>query len=142
MENSIFHLTILEAGRRFYDGDCVSLVIPSSDGLYGIMAHHTNFFSALATGIVKFTLPDKTVKKASVANGICKVEDGQVLILTDSAELPEEIDIKRAEREAAEAKEEMLRKKSVNEYHLAESQLARALNRIRLTRYNSDIKRP
>lgn len=137
MENAVFHLTILESDSPFYDGDCTSLVIPASDGLFGIMAHHTNLISALETGIVKYTLPDGSVQSASVSKGICKVEDGDVLILTDSAEHPEEIDLVRAEREAAWAKEEMLRKSSLSEYHRAEAQLARALNRIKLKSYNT-----
>ena len=35
-----FHLDILAASVPFYRGDCVSLVLPTTDGEYGILADH------------------------------------------------------------------------------------------------------
>ena len=37
-----FHLDILAASVPFYRGDCVSLVLPTTDGEYGILANHSN----------------------------------------------------------------------------------------------------
>ena len=55
-----------------------------------------------------------------------------VLVLVDAAERPEEIDKNRAERAAAAAKEALLQKRSIREYRLAEANLARAINRLRV----------
>ena len=61
-----------------------------------------------------------------------KVEKNDVVILVDSVERPEEIDAARAQREADEAREAMLQKKSRQEYQLAQATLARAMNRLRV----------
>jgi len=55
-----------------------------------------------------------------------------VLVLVDSVERPEEIDAARARREADQAREAMLQKKSRQEYQLAQASLARAMNRLRV----------
>ena len=67
-----------------------------------------------------------------MSNGLLKVEDGEVLILVDTIERPEEIDINRARRDADAAKEALLQKRSIQEYHTAQANLSRALNRLQL----------
>ena len=43
---------------------------------------------------------------------------------------PEEIDENRAMRSAEQAKEALLQKKSIQDYHAAEAQMARAISRL------------
>ncbi len=61
-----------------------------------------------------------------------KVEKNDVLVLVDSAERPEDIDTVRAQREADEAREALLQKRSRQEHQIAQATLARALNRLRV----------
>ena len=127
-----FHLCILEADSPFYDGDCVSLIIPTDDGSYGVQAHHHNMIAAIIPGIVSFRKSEGApMEYASVSQGIMKVEENDVLILVDTAEHPDEIDENRAKIEAEEAKEILLQKRSTREYKEAEARLARALTRIK-----------
>ena len=51
----------------------------------------------------------------------------------DSAERPEDIDANRAKQAEARAREELLQKRSQMEYRLAQTNLARALNRLRIS---------
>ena len=55
-----FHLEILSPERTFYNGDCVSLMVPISDGMLGIMAGHTPLTAAIVDGEVTFVKPDGT----------------------------------------------------------------------------------
>ena len=50
---------------------------------------------------------------------------------------PEEIDAIRAQRAADEAREAILQKRSAQEYRMAQANLARALNRLRVKSENS-----
>lgn len=133
---NIFTLNVLAAEKPFYAGDCTSLNIPINDGQYGIMANHSNMIAAIIPGVLKFTTPDGTVVVAAVSEGIVKVENGQVLILVDTVELPEEIDENRAKRAAEQAKEAILQKKSVQDYYAAQAKMARALGRLRAKKDN------
>lgn len=127
-----FSLVVLAAERSFYDGECVSLVIPTLDGQYGIQANHSNTIGAVVPGMLKITTPEEEVIIAAVSEGLVKIENNQVLILVDTAERPEEIDENHARYSAQEAKEAMLQKKSIQDYHAAQAKMARAINRLKV----------
>lgn len=127
-----FQVHILAADKTFYEGPCVSLTISTSDGQQGIWAHHSNMIAAIQPGTLRYQLPGQPSQIAAVSQGMLKVEDNEVLVLVDSAERPEEIDAARAKREADQAREALLQKKSRQEYQLAQGNLARALNRLRV----------
>ena len=127
-----FQVHILAADKTMYEGPCVSLTIPASDGERGILAHHSSMMAAVVPGILRWQPPGQPVQLAAVSPGMVKVENNEVLVLVDSAERPEEIDEARARWEADQAREAILQKKSRQEYQLAQGNLARALNRLRV----------
>lgn len=129
-----FQVHILAADRTLYEGPCVSLTIPASDGERGILAHHSVMTAAIVPGTLRWQPPGQEVQLAAVSPGMVKVEHNEALVLVDSAERPEEIDEARARREADQAREALLQKKSLQEYQLAQNTLARALNRLRVKR--------
>ena len=130
METFLVH--ILAADKTLYEGPCESLTVPTSDGEQGILAHHSSMIAAVQPGTLRYQVPGQGVRLAAVSPGMVKVEANDVLVLVDSAERPEEIDEARARREADQAREAMLQKKSQQEYQLAQATLARALNRLRV----------
>lgn len=132
-----FNLKLLAADRDFYEGPCLSVMVPLSDGLLGIMDNHSDMMGAIVPGEVIFTVPENAKINGEeriavvVSTGLLKVEKGEVLILVDSAELPSEIDENRAKRAADRAAEELLQKQSRREYALAQNELKRAMARLK-----------
>ena len=53
--------------------------------------------------------------------------------LADSCELPEEIDIKRAEEARERAEEKLRQKQSIKEYYQTQAALNRAMNRLKVS---------
>lgn len=135
-----FMLRILETDEEFYSGKCISIVVPTTEGMYGIMANHTNLFAALTTGVMKYVTADNEVCYASISGGMIKVENNEVLILADSAERPEEIDLNRAHAEQSEAESLLQNKKDEHIYRSAEAMMQRAINRIKLKKRFGDYK--
>ena len=127
-----FQVHILAADRTFYEGPCVSLTIPTSDGERGILVHHSSMIAAVCPGTLRYQVPGEEPQLAAISPGMVKVEHNDVLVLVDSAEHPDEIDAARAQREADEAREALLQKKSRQEHQVAQATLARALNRLRV----------
>lgn len=130
-----FRLNILAAEKPLYEGECISLVIPTNDGQYGIQAMHSNMIAAIVPGMMKVVLPSELELIAAVSRGLVKVENGEVLLLVDTAEYPEEIDENRAKRAAEQAKEAILQKKSIQDYYSAQAKMARAISRLKVKRY-------
>lgn len=42
-----FQMHLLEADKVFFEGECESLVVPTTVGQYGILAGHSNMISAV-----------------------------------------------------------------------------------------------
>lgn len=134
----IFRVHIYAADRVFFDGECESVIVPTESGQYGILAGHSNVISAVVPGKMTYRVPGGENKIAAVSSGVVKVENNDVLILVDSAEHPEDIDAKRAQNAADAAKEAMLQKQSIREYHMAQLTLSRAIARLRVKRGSSE----
>ena len=127
-----FHLEIIATDRIFFSGEVEHLVITAIDGLLGIMAGHEPLVTCLPTGELKY-LVDGEWKYAAISKGFIQVMPDSSIILADTCELPEEIDIKRAQ-EAKERAEELLRQKqSIREYYETQAALNRAMNRLKVS---------
>ena len=129
-----FKVHILAASNTFYDGECESLIVPTPQGQYGIMAGHSNTISAVVPGMMSYRIPGKPDQIAAVSSGLVKIENNEVLVLVDAAARPEEIDVNRAQHAADAAKEALLQKQGIREYHTAQTTLARAIARLRVKR--------
>ena len=115
-----FQLEILTPERAFYRGECISVIVPVSDGMLGIMANHTPMTAAITDGEVVFTLPAARVR-----------------VLCDSALHPDEINAE-AERKQAEAAALKLREKlGHRDYVLSKLTFAKATNHLRVKQHNS-----
>ncbi len=133
-----FEAKIYDAGSRFYEGEIVSLVVPSSDGMYGILAHHRNVVLNIVPGQMHFELPDGSVIYAIISEGMLRVKNGEALILATSIVKPED-EQKRREKELKEEREEaQLQKKSIAEYKEAEILLAKAVHGLRINYHNHE----
>lgn len=127
-----FHLEIIATDRIFFSGETEHLVVTAIDGLLGIMAGHEPLVTSLPTGELKY-LVDGVWKYAAISEGFIQVMPDSSIILADTCELPEEIDIKRAQ-EAKERAEELLRQKqSIKEYYETQAALNRAMNRLKIS---------
>lgn len=133
-----FSLRVYAADKPFFEGECVSLVIPTASGQYGILAHHSNFVAAVVPGEMDLTIEKdgRTERvRAAVSDGIAKTENNTVLVLVDTAERAEDIDETLAKRDADAALEDLSHKQSRMEFYAAQARLARAMNRLRVVRH-------
>ena len=130
---SVFEALLLASDDTFYQGPCESLTVPTVQGAYGVLAHHSNTVTAVVPGELRYRLPGEETQIASISSGIMKIENNQVLILVETIERPEEIDSNRAKRAEEAAREALLQKQSIGEYKMTQAYLARALARLRVS---------
>ena len=127
-----FHLEIIATDRVFYKGECEHLVITALDGLLGIMAGHEPLVTTLPTGELKYMVDGKG-HYAAISEGFIQVMPDSSVILADTCELPEEIDVKLAEEERQRAQEKLRQKQSIQEYYQTQAALNRAINRLKIS---------
>lgn len=127
-----FQLEIIASDRVFFQGEVEHLVITAIDGLLGIMAGHEPLVTCLPTGELKYMIGGKW-HYAAISEGFIQVLPDKSVILADSCELPEEIDIKRAEEARQRAEEQLRQKQSIMEYYQTQAALNRAMNRLKVS---------
>lgn len=127
-----FGLKIIASDKVFYDGRCRKLIIPASDGEKGILANHENMVVALVVGIAKLDLGDGDWKEVAIGSGFAEIVNNRVTLLVQTAERPEDIDVRRAEEQRERAEEQLRQKRSIQEYYQSQASLARAMNRLKL----------
>jgi len=81
------------------------VVVPGLEGYFGVLPGHAAFLALVGTGEVAFRV-GRTERYLAVSGGFAEVGGERVLILADSAERPEEIDVGRARaaRDRAESR--------------------------------------
>ena len=132
-----FHLEILSPERRFYSGDCLSLVVPISDGMLGIQAGRAPLTAAIQDGEVLFTLPDGTRRVCAVADGMVDVSSTDARILCESALAPEEIDAETERLAMEEARLALAERMAYKDYLPSQIAFARAFNNLRVKQKSS-----
>ena len=125
-----FSIRLIASDHLFYDGPCTGVIIPALDGQREVLAHHESVIMAIDCGELKIKMPDGTWQIAIVGSGFARVSHGRVYVLVDTAERPEEIDVKRAQEAKERVEEQLRQKQSIQEYHISSASLARAMSRL------------
>ena len=129
-----FHLEILSPERTFYTGDCVSLVVPISDGMLGIQADRAPLTAAVNDGEVRFTLPDGTQRVCAVSSGMVDVSTENVRLLCESVLAPEEIDEAKERRALDAAQLALSERMAYKDYVLSQLAFMQAFTKLRVKR--------
>ncbi len=128
-----FKLKIISSNKVFFDGECESVTVPYYDGGgQCFLAHHVNTVMPIDVGEMTVKASDGSVINAFVSNGFIEFFNNEAKIVCVSAELPEEIDKRRAEEAKLRAEEELRQKLSYVEYNTTKANLSRAMERIKV----------
>ena len=129
MENHI-KLTMIIPGKEFYSGDILSLNTQSDEGVFGILANHVPIISQLKPTVTTFTDVNGKKLKAFTSMGVLRVLKGEVEMLCNACEWPEDIDAERAKRAEERAQKRLKTDDKVN-FKRAESSLLRSVMRLK-----------
>ena len=134
-ERKRLRVRILTPEGAVFDDLAYMVIAPSVDGEVGILPRHTPFIAFLKMGETRIKLQDDTELVFATTEGYLSVEEDQVLLLVEQAELADEIDTERAQA-ALQAAEEALAAAGEDEVArvAAESARRRAENRLNVAR--------
>jgi F-type H+-transporting ATPase subunit epsilon len=124
---------IITPSQSAYNGQVKSITVPGTLGNFQVLFNHAPLISSLEIG--KIVIEDATAQQIEYATGggTVEVKDNKVLVLADSVELVNEIDVDRAQKAFERAKERLAsRGKGDIDIMRAELALQRAINRMKL----------
>ena len=123
-------LEIVTPQGLVYSGEVDEVTASGSEGEFGVLPGHVPFVTTLKIGMLACKKGNET-KFFFVSWGYAEVGPDKVMILADSAERSEDIDIERA-KAAMKRAEERLKKAEDVDFIRAESALERAVTRTRI----------
>lgn len=128
---SPLRLEIVTAEQSVFSDDVDVVVAPGIEGQLGILPHHAPLLTILQPGELRIKKQGEEVSMA-LSGGFLEVMRNKVLILADTAERADEIDLERAEAAKRRAEEMLRTEEAEADRARAEAALRRALTRIRI----------
>lgn len=130
---SMFKLEIATPDRRFFSGEVEMVVLKTPEGEMGILKDHAPMVVAIDIGPIRI-LQNGEWMEAFLSEGFMEITKEKTVILCDTAEWPNEIDINRAKAAKDRAEERLQRQLSQIEYVRSRTALARAMARLKVTK--------
>jgi F-type H+-transporting ATPase subunit epsilon len=130
----MFDLEIVTPDRFFFSEKVEMVIVRGLEGDLAILKGRTPITTPLKIGQVRITQNGKE-RIAAVVNGYISVLNDKTTIVTEAAEWPEEIDVKRAEEAKRRAEELIQQGNDDIDIMRAELALKRALNRLNTSSY-------
>jgi F-type H+-transporting ATPase subunit epsilon len=121
------NVEVVSPERVLYSGEADMVVCRTSEGEIAFLPGHVPFLGALGIGVVRSLLPDHSEQAVAVHGGFVEVANDRAIVLSDVAELAEQIDVGRAQR-AKQRAEERLNADAEDE--AAQAALLRATTRL------------
>ena len=128
---SSIKLDIVTAERVVFSEDVDMVVAPGVEGTLGILPHHAPLMTMLQPGELRVKKGGDEVSLA-VSGGFLEVRPDRVIILADTAERADEIDITRAEAAKRRAQQRLVKPTPDIDMARAEAALARSLARLKV----------
>jgi F-type H+-transporting ATPase subunit epsilon len=126
---------VVTAERVVFDQDVDMVVAPGIEGQLGILPHHAPLMTSLTFGELIIHRQGQDDEFIAIGGGFMEVQPDHVIVLADSAERAEEIDIERAETARQQAAETMAQKRQDEvDFARAEASLRRSMLRLKVAK--------
>lgn len=127
---STFLVEIVTPERKVYENEASMVTVTGVEGQLGILPNHIPLVTPLKIAPV-FVKRNGGTDEIAVNGGFVEIRKDKVVILAESAELAEDINIERAEAARQRASQRLaLAKSDEIDFRRAELALQRAMNRL------------
>lgn len=124
-----FMLEIVTPDRSFFSDEVDMVIVRGIEGDLAVLENRAPLITPLAIGKIRIIKNEKE-RIAAIVDGYVTVDKDKTTIITDSAEWPEEIDVKRAEEAKDRAEKRLKNRPEGLDIDRAEYALRRAINRL------------
>jgi F-type H+-transporting ATPase subunit epsilon len=132
-----FQLEVITPQKVAFSGKVVSVTVPGTDGGFQVLFNHAPLMSTIEVGKIKIEIEKDKELNFATSGGTIEINKNKVLILAETFESPNDINIERAKEALDRAQKRLLTKKDID-LQRAEGSLARAKNRVEIfTKYKN-----
>ncbi|MFH1427755.1 MAG: ATP synthase F1 subunit epsilon [Patescibacteria group bacterium] len=105
MQTNIIKFEIVTPEGPVLKEEILQVTVPTKLGEITVLPNHIPLVASLMPGVIEIKKPDNKIEIMSVSGGFIEVLKEKIVILADTAERAEEIDISRAEEARIRAEE-------------------------------------
>ena len=127
-----FHLEIISPQRVLYRGEATSVSAPGVQGGFQILHDHAPLLAEFEIGTLKVKDTSGKDRVYATSGGFVEVNKNEVVVLADTAESPDEIDVERAKGALARASDRLRDRAEGLDVERARASVFRAVNRLRV----------
>jgi F-type H+-transporting ATPase subunit epsilon len=141
-ENKLIKFEIVTPERIVLKETIKQLTVPTKHGEITILPNHIPLIATINPGVITLKKKDDTPEVLSVSGGFVEVLSNKVVILADTAEMAEEIDIDRAEeaRQLAEKTMKDTKRTDLESFTAVNAMIAKELARSRAAKLWRKLK--
>ena len=132
MAEKTFHLEIVTPKRIVFKGEVTSFSAPGVDGGFQVLHSHAPMLAAVKIGKVKIIDASGTESQYAISGGFVEVRENNVILLAETAERTDEIDVERVKAARDRALKRIAEKYPETNIERAKLALYRALNRLKI----------
>ncbi|WP_310604405.1 ATP synthase F1 subunit epsilon [Anaerosporobacter sp.] len=131
-DTKTFNLQVVTPDRIFFQGEAEMIELKTTEGDIGVLKDHIPLTAIVAPGVLRI-INGGEVKEAALLSGFIEILQDKVIVLAESCEWPDEIDINRA-NEAKIRAERRLKATDAGQINITRAEMAlhRSLIRIEL----------
>jgi F-type H+-transporting ATPase subunit epsilon len=133
MADKSYKLEIVTPKRIVYSGEVTSFTAPGALGGFQVLRSHAPLLSNLSVGEVKLVEVAGKELRFATSGGAVEVRENKVILLAETAERSDEIDVERARAARDRARKQLAKKSSEVDVDRARLALFRALNRLKVS---------
>ena len=135
--NNNLQLEIVTPFGKTFSEEILSCVVPGVKGQFQVLKNHAPVISNISVGAIKVKNSEKSEIFIATSGGFCEVRDNSVKIVVESAEISDSIDVDRALKAKERAEDRLKSKSGEFDEVRAKLALARAINRISISKYTA-----
>ena len=126
------YLEIVSPVKMVYNAEIDSVTIPGTNGSFQVLKNHAPLISTFTLGKIRIRKGQDTIVY-STSGGVFEVKNNKAVVMAESIESVEEIDLERAKLAKIRA-EQILELSETSEVELKEAKeaLQRAINRLKI----------
>ena len=132
MADKNFQLDIVTPAKTVYSGVVQSFTAPGVIGNFQVLFNHAPLLSSIGIGEVKVVEADGSQLRFAASGGFVEVKTNKVILLAESAEKSDEINVERAEKAKVRATERLAKKDRETDVERARIALNRSVNRMKI----------
>ena len=132
MAEKTFHLEIVTPRKVIFSAEVQSFSAPGVVGGFQVLKSHAPLLSSIQIGEVKVIDTAGTETRYATSGGFVEVRENKVVMLAETAERVDQIDVQRAQQSRDRAQKRIAEKKLETDIDRARVALARAMNRLKI----------